>query len=444
MMPGLEASVRYEYFDNTDLRSGLDRADRSAFSYPNDDEVQRETLNRSAWLGLDYVGGPSWGVTAQLPFYDRFHSTIAAGDTEVSESRASGLGDMRIVARYQTFNPSRSFGVQFGFKLPTGSIAQTFATGPEAGTPLDRGLQLGTGTTDVLAGLSYFRRPLINLGCFAQVLLDQPLNYRDGFIPSTNLGLNAGLRYLNTSSWTPQLQLNVHWDGRERGLNADFANSGDSMAYLSPGVTAELSPKASSFLFVQIPVYQRVNGLQLEPPTGSCRSGSATSSEADVRPRASGSFGEPPRQRIPFRGFRLGVAVPPQKAAGFLFLRDRQMLMLEHHQQGPNPAEIELAQNPIVVPLGVDHEQIDRIQLMFSQQRFHADRRDGLLDQARIEIRNRGPVLFQDGTVKGSELLKPNRSIRSLPQAIDGGRAILLRDRRAFDRDLLPFRVQHG
>jgi len=36
-------------------------------------------------------------------------------------------------------------------------------------------------------------------------------------------------------------------------------------------VTVELATHASAFVFVQLPVYQRVNGLQLEP-AGSCRS----------------------------------------------------------------------------------------------------------------------------------------------------------------------------
>ncbi len=265
MMPGFQASVRFEYYDNTDLWTGLHRVDRSALSYPNDDEVQRETLNRNTWLGLDYVLGPSWGIAAQLPFYDRFHSTIAAGDTAVSESRASGVGDLRLVARYQKFDPFQGFVLQFGFRLPTGRFTQDFASGPQAGTPLDRGLQLGTGTTDVLAGASYFRRPTTHLGWFAQAVLDQPLNHRDGFIPSASLGLNGGIRYLNSSAFTPQLQVNLRWDSRERGVNADFANSGGTVAYLSPGLTAEISQKASGFLFVQLPVYQRFNGLQLEP-----------------------------------------------------------------------------------------------------------------------------------------------------------------------------------
>jgi len=34
--------------------------------------------------------------------------------------------------------------------------------------------------------------------------------------------------------------------------------------YLSPGVTWHLSPRFSAYAFVQAPLYQRVNGLQLE------------------------------------------------------------------------------------------------------------------------------------------------------------------------------------
>ncbi len=100
---------------------------------------------------------------------------------------------------------------------------------------------------------------------FAQAQLTQPLNSRDGFRPSSSIGINLGVRRL-TSGWlTPQLQLNARWDGREAGANADVANSGGTFVYLSPGLTAELGKQTSAFAFVQVPVYQYVNGLQLEP-----------------------------------------------------------------------------------------------------------------------------------------------------------------------------------
>ena len=263
--PGLETNVRFEYYNQSELRSGTHNVNRAGLDLPNDDEIQQSTVNRNTVLGLDYGLNHEWSISSEIPYYDRFHSTIAAGDTEISTSHANGLGDLRVLGRWQNFSPRESYGLQFGLKLPTGRFDQNFSTGLEAGTPLDRGLQLGTGTTDLLLGASYFVRIGNTFGYFAQAILDQPLDERDGFRPSSSVNLNGGLRLLTTSGLTPQLQLNGRWDGRESGLNADRDNSGDTMLYLSPGVTTELNDHLHIFVFFQVPLYQRVNGLQLEP-----------------------------------------------------------------------------------------------------------------------------------------------------------------------------------
>ena len=264
-LSGAQFGIRYEYYEQSDLRSGTHQADRTALTLPNDQEIQQNTLNRNVWLGFDYVFNRAWGVSVQLPSYDRFHSTFAPGDTELSISHAHGLGDLQITGRYQNSAMTRSFGLQFGLKLPTGRFDQNFASGPQAGEPLDRGLQLGSGATDLLAGGSYFVRPFARLGCFAQALVDQPLNSRGGFRPAPSLSLNGGLRFLNTGFLTPQVQLNARWDGRESGPNADRDNSGDTLVYLSPGISADLGTRWHAFAFLQVPVYQRVNGLQITP-----------------------------------------------------------------------------------------------------------------------------------------------------------------------------------
>jgi len=264
-MTGLDAGVRYEYFEQSDLRSGMSSVDRSAYAFPNDQEIQQRTLNRNAWLDLNYVLNSSWAVVAAVPWHDRFHTTIAEGDTDISTSKASGLGDIRLSARWQEVKPSGSFGVQFGLKLPTGRFDQNFVEGPATGSLLDRGLQLGTGTTDLLAGVSWFARPATAIGVFVQGTLQQPVAERAGFIPSASVTLSGGVRWLNTSRFTPQLQVNLKTEAREHGAEADTANSGGTLAYLSPGVTAEVTGRSSAFVFVQLPVYQRVNGLQLEP-----------------------------------------------------------------------------------------------------------------------------------------------------------------------------------
>ena len=264
--PGFEAGVRFEYFDQTQLRSGTHAVDRAGLALPNDDELQQRTLNRNAWLDLTYTVNADWSLALQLPHHDRFHTTIAEGDTDVSTSQASGLGDDRLVARYTLSRRATSrWGLLAGLKLPTGRFDQTFAEGPQAGELLDRGLQLGTGTTDLMLGAAWFGRPATAVGAFAQATFNQPLAARDGFLPSVSFVASGGLRWLNGSRFTPQLQLNLKAEGREHGANADTANSGGTLAYLSPGLTADITPRTSGFVFVQLPVYQRINGLQLEP-----------------------------------------------------------------------------------------------------------------------------------------------------------------------------------
>jgi hypothetical protein len=63
----------------------------------------------------------------------------------------------------------------------------------------------------------------------------------------------------------PQLQINVRTEGRESGANADVENSGATLVYFSPGVNVKLTDSASLYGYVQVPIYQRVNGFQIEP-----------------------------------------------------------------------------------------------------------------------------------------------------------------------------------
>lgn len=264
---GFNLDLRYDYFDQDELRSGTHAVDRGTLGVPNEQEIQQDTLNRNVTLGLDWSPSRTFGINLQLPYFDRPHSTIAAGDTEVSSSHSRGLGDARIVARYQGFEADLGYGVQFGVKLPTGSIDERFASGPQAGQPVDRGLQLGTGTTDLLVGAYAAGALGTDVYYFASALWQQPLASRDRFRPGAGANVTVGVRYTRPlpAGIVPQLQLNARIEARESGVNADVADSGATLAYLSPGVGFRISARLDGFAFVQLPVYQRVNGLQLEP-----------------------------------------------------------------------------------------------------------------------------------------------------------------------------------
>lgn len=263
--PGWRFDLRYDYFNQDQLRSGTKAVDRASFEIPNERELQEKTINRNLTATLDYSPSADWGVTLMVPMFNRYHATLAAGDVDPSFSWGNGAGDARVLGRYQGFLEDHAFGLQLGVKLATGETRQTFSAGPQAGQPLDRGLQLGTGTTDLLIGVYAFGTLGSSWDCFGQALFQKPLGERDGFRPGDGVNANVGVRYTGRAGFTPHLQVNVRAEGRESGLNADAANSGATLVYLSPGLTVEIGRSMQVYAFAQVPVAQRVNGLQLAP-----------------------------------------------------------------------------------------------------------------------------------------------------------------------------------
>src|SRR4029077_7291891 len=100
---------------------------------------------------------------------------------QVSGANLSGLGDMKLMAGYQGFLPTRNFGLQVGLKVPTGRYGgQTedgvvyghparFRSGPMAGDALDTSLQAGTGSTDLIVGAYYYKPVSQDFDAYASV-----------------------------------------------------------------------------------------------------------------------------------------------------------------------------------------------------------------------------------------------------------------------------------
>ncbi len=262
---GFHADFRYDYFNQDDLRTGTGRADKGGITFPTDREIQQETINRNYNVFLDYAPAGDWGVSMQLPYFDRYHTTIAEGDEDISTSHTKSIGDVRVLGRWRGLSDDKSTGLQFGLKLPTGSIHNNFISGPQEGEPLDRGLQPGTGTTDLLVGVYNFGAVNRDWDYFAEAILQQPLNSREDFKPGTGLNVSLGARYMSFERVRPQVQLNIRTEGREKGANADVENSGATLVYLSPGVNVKLTNTSSLYGYVQVPLYQHVNGYQIEP-----------------------------------------------------------------------------------------------------------------------------------------------------------------------------------
>ena len=264
--PGTTFSLRYDYIPQTTLRSGTTDLDRTMIPLPSDREIERYTYNHSATFTLDHQFASDWGLDVQLPLLTRPHSTFGEGTTEPSFSRTHGIGDLRVVGRWQGLStPGNVTGLEAGLVLPTGPFGQTFNTGPEAGQIVDRGLQPGTGTVQAVLGAYHLGAISSELGYFVQADAQFALTNRDSYKPGSFFQASAALNYTHWRNITPQLQLSVRATQRDSGANADRPNSGGEQVNIAPGLSAKLSSKAVGFTYLELPLYVRVNGYQLVP-----------------------------------------------------------------------------------------------------------------------------------------------------------------------------------
>ena len=256
---GLHLDLRYDLVNQNEMRSGTGTAATTSAT-----EQELYTRNHYTTVGIDYNWSETWGIQLQLPVIDREHATNGEDGSTWSASHTQSLGDIKVVMRYAGLE-NDSLGLQFGLKLPTGSFTQKFAEGDAAGTQLDRGLQPGSGTTDAILGVYKSGSLSQNWDYFSQAMVQLPLNSRDDYKPGNALNLNLGFRYMGLESVTPQLQLNARVSAKDSGSQATPDDSGGQTLYLSPGVSVPVNDKLKLYGFVQLPLYQNLNGYQLAP-----------------------------------------------------------------------------------------------------------------------------------------------------------------------------------
>ena len=153
--------------------------------------------------------------------------------------------------------------MQFGVKFATGSFDNNFIAGPQTGERLDRGLQPGTGTADLLVGAFNFgalsATGIILRGSCSSRSTRGTKPGRGPIQPECRLPLR---RHRARHTLAADQRANR---GRESGPNADVDNSGATLVYLSPGVNFQVVDNLHAYAYAQVPIYQRVNGWQIEP-----------------------------------------------------------------------------------------------------------------------------------------------------------------------------------
>jgi hypothetical protein len=263
-------------------RNSKPSADLIQSLYANGTEVETFTATQTITNAFAY-NNDTWGISFQIPFLIRTHGTNGVTADEINpgsdyganyvHSNRAGIGDIRVIGNYSGFFEDKTSGLILGVKLATGETGADFTNGES----LDPGLQLGTGSTDVILG-AYTSGTVSSYGWFAQGTVQHavsPLAIEAGgatYRPGDSYLLNTGIRYAGFGATvSPMLQLNINHREYDQGTSVatdPFTGSpisGGNLVYLSPGATVRVGGGASVYGFVQLPIYQNVGSLQLVP-----------------------------------------------------------------------------------------------------------------------------------------------------------------------------------
>ena len=225
-----------------------------------DKDIRTSFMN----IGLQYMFNRSWGMTVEVPYWNRYFKTTDEDSGEVLASTHGALGDIRIKGLYSGFSPDMSTGITFGLKLPTGDSTfmrtsiPTRRSVPAAQTRCWAPIILA-GSAAMAAGGGSCRRSGSNRSSPKMHTGQAPrwMRLRVSITAAGPSGAAAGV--------APVLQLKGVYRDHDGGPTGDPQNTGYTRLLLTPGVQVDVS-KVSIYMDLGIPVYTNATGNQLVAP----------------------------------------------------------------------------------------------------------------------------------------------------------------------------------
>lgn len=273
---GFIADISYNYLNQNQQRYGTGAASPALINQQLNagQEVETYTRTQTVTATLMY-SSEDWGAAVQVPYLLRSHATYgttAPLGSSYSTSSDSAMGDVRVIGRYMGWSADRSSGILAGMKFPTGPTGTVFGAGSAAGTPVDASLQIGTGSTDIILG-GYLSGVFGDHGWFLQGTVQRAVAMQNNYRPGDTIALTGSVSHgVYGARITPMLQLNVIHRQPDSGAAAtppdpltQGPTTGGTLVYLSPGASVRVADGFSVYGFVQIPVFEKVNSLQLTP-----------------------------------------------------------------------------------------------------------------------------------------------------------------------------------
>jgi hypothetical protein len=267
--------LSFQYIHQNMLQHGTARGTVGEIATKHD---EISTTNRLTTLQASYRVSPRLQLSALLPFVSRSHEHIARDNGQLEQWNFGAPGDAAVQARYRLFQSERSthdsLWITGGVKFPTGARHERSGN---SGEEAEVTLQPGSGSTDVSVGAAYQGAVLRNttvggpMGNVTAIPYFASVTYRRngagtyGYRRGDELLASIGSEYPLSSKLNALGQVNVRRSSRD-GVGSTEENpalTGGTYVYVSPGIRLLLRRGVSGYAYVQLPVYQNVNGLQL-------------------------------------------------------------------------------------------------------------------------------------------------------------------------------------
>ncbi|MEA2238343.1 MAG: hypothetical protein QOC81_3067 [Thermoanaerobaculia bacterium] len=266
--------LSFQYIDQDQPRIGSRRAHVGEIASDHD-EIR--TINRLASLQLNYALNERVQLAVTLPYVSRSHEHFDEQNAEIERWNFAKAGDAVVQGRLRLFQSEglshSSIWLTGGAKLGTGSRHETANSGEDAEVTIAP----GSGSTDALFGVTYQSGVVRETTLAGEmghstlipffIALNGRLNGRgtNDYRRGHEIQLNAGTEYPLSNTIHLLAQLNGRIMGKDDVGQTDENRdlTGGRFVYLSPGLRVLLGHEMSVYAFAQLPVYQRVNGLQL-------------------------------------------------------------------------------------------------------------------------------------------------------------------------------------
>lgn len=260
--------MQYNFESQSQNYSGFNRAPADA---NHDKLIQTSTMI----AGFQYFWNEKWGFQVLVPSANTLYRYAQHNEGHGEEEHGGGheeeqvvtkqwwaMGDIRLNALWTGLSKDQSTGINLGVKLPSGNWTEP---------NVERSVQVGTGSTDILFGFYHRHRITSDArwNWYSQAQLDAPVISQGGYTPGIAVDVASGVYYsglrIGRVKIRPIAQALFTTVGSDSGPAASGQNNGFQQLSLAPGIEFELHP-VRLYTDVAMPVMNNVSGNQLIAP----------------------------------------------------------------------------------------------------------------------------------------------------------------------------------